>query len=265
MSLTALQEQLEQASDPQTKAWMEAYLKHALPYRGLKLPQVRAILHDWIKAERFTDQPPLQQLDTALTLIREPWAEDKLAGLLIIQEVLIKRKQIDWQRDLPQFAVLFDAGHIKEWNTCDWFCVKVLNPLIKQQGKPCALAVMQWCHAENLWRRRASVVSFVNLAKQGDHNFPDFTQLVLQTCSVVIQSPERFAQTGTGWVLRELGLADQPAVVAFIQSHSAQFSSEGLRYAIEKFPPALQVQLKQERQSKQKSKQVRKSKPADRG
>jgi 3-methyladenine DNA glycosylase AlkD len=253
MSIERLQELLAEAGDRKTKEWWEAYLKHSLPFRGLKLPQVRAMLHAWIKTENFTDRPRSQQLDTALSLIREPWGEDKLAGILILQEVLIKHQSIDWESDLPKFAELFDAGYIKEWNTCDWFCVKVLNSLIKQQGKPCATAVMEWCNAENLWRKRASVVSFVNLAKQGDRNFPDFTQMLLNTCGVVIQSSERFAQTGTGWALRELSLADRQAVVEFIQIHSTKFSSEGLRYAIEKFPPNLQTQLKQYRQQQLKS------------
>jgi 3-methyladenine DNA glycosylase AlkD len=123
---------------------------------------------------------------------------------------------------------------------------------MKQQGVSCAIAIMQWCNAENLWRKRASVVSFVNVAKHGDRNVPNFTQLLLQTCGVVIQSSERFAQTGTGWALRELGLADQPSVIHFIETHSTQFSSEGLRYAIEKFSPTLQTHLKQYRQQQLK-------------
>jgi 3-methyladenine DNA glycosylase AlkD len=253
ISIKSLQAQLTGASDPKTKEWMEAYLKHALAFRGLKLPQVRTVLHGWMATENFGEREPSQQLETAFELIREPWGEDKLAGILIVQEVLIKRKSIEWDRDLPRFATLFDGGYIQEWNTCDWFCVKVLNSLVKQQGQPCAKAIMQWRDAENLWRKRAAVVSFVNIAKHGDRNFPGFTQLLLKTCGVVVKTPERFAQTGTGWALRELGRADQPAVVDFIQTHSTYFSSEGLRYAIEKFPPSLQTELKEYRQRQIKS------------
>lgn len=253
MAIEKLQEQLARSGDNKTKEWWEAYLKHSLNFRGLKLPQVRAIVHSWVKAEKFTSLPPPQQLETALALIREPWGEDKLAGIVLLQEVLIKHHLVNWESDLPKFANLFDASYISEWNTCDWFCVKVLNPVIKQHGKPCASAVMQWCDTNNLWRKRASVVSFVNIAKHGEANFPNFTQMLLNTCAVVIQSPERFAQTGTGWALRELGLAEQEAVVEFIKTYSIHFSSEGLRYALEKFPSTLQSELKQYRQQQLKS------------
>jgi 3-methyladenine DNA glycosylase AlkD len=244
-SIAKLQKQLTQASDAKTKAWFEAYMKHVLPYRGLKLPEVRTIVHAWVKAEGFGNLPAEQQLEVAIDLLHEPWAEDKLAGILIIQEILIKQRMIDWERDLSTFAALFDQGYIQEWNTCDWFCVKVLNPLVKQQGQEFAQVLVDWCEAENLWRRRASVVSFVNIARHGDRNFPGFTQLMLDTAAIVVQSSERFAQTGVGWMLRELGQADQEKVVEFVKDRIGLFSSEGLRYTIEKMPPDLQADLKE--------------------
>jgi 3-methyladenine DNA glycosylase AlkD len=253
MSIETLQQQLSAASDPQIKQWSESYMKHTLPFRGLKQPLVRSIVLAWVKAENFADQPLAAQMDTAFTLIKEPWSEDKLAGALLIQEVLIKNNLIDWTTDLPKFATLFDDGYIAGWSTCDCFCTRVLNPLIKKHGQPCALDVMAWCHAPNLWRKRAAVVSFVNIAKKGEQNFANFNTKLLATCETVVQSPERFAQTGVGWVLRDLGLADQATVVNFIYAHSTKFSSEGLRYAIEKFPPDLQSSLKFFRQQQLKA------------
>jgi 3-methyladenine DNA glycosylase AlkD len=248
MSIETLQQQLSAASDPQIKQWSESYMKHSLPFRGLKQPMVKSIVLAWVKTTNFSDQSLAEQLDIAFALIKEPWSEDKLAGILLIQEVLIKNNLIDWAADLPKFATLFDDGHIAGWSTCDSFCIRVLNPLVKKHGKSCALAVMAWCDAQNLWRKRAAVVSFVNIAKKGEQNFADFSTNLLATCKTVVQSPERFAQTGTGWALRELAVADQQAVINFIYTHSTKFSSEGLRYAIEKFPPDLQAGLKLFRQ-----------------
>ncbi|NJN48847.1 MAG: hypothetical protein HC805_02405 [Alkalinema sp. RL_2_19] len=66
-----LQARFDLASDPATKAWFEAYLKGAIPYR--------ALLH-------------------------ELYGEDKLAGILLFQEKLIPQDAIDTPRNLPQFA-----------------------------------------------------------------------------------------------------------------------------------------------------------------
>jgi 3-methyladenine DNA glycosylase AlkD len=55
-----------------------------------------------------------------------------------------------------------------------------------------------------------------------------------------VKNPERFVQLGTGWALRELWLAEPRKVRAFLRDHYPHFSREGLRYAIEKMPPAQQ-------------------------
>ena len=165
--------------------------------------------------------------------------------MLFLQEILLPDAAIDWPHDLPRFAALFEQGYIYDWNTCDWFCVRVLGPLSEQQGEPCARAIMGWCAAGNLWQRRAAGVAFVNLARRGDANFPGFTAMLLATCAATVQSDERFAQTGTGWVLRELSLAAPQQVIDFVEQHIGFFSGEGLAYATAKLPAETKARMKE--------------------
>ena len=58
--------------------------------------------------------------------------------------------------------------------------------------------------------------------------------MLLETCARTVECPERFAQTGTGWVLRELSVAEPERVIGFVETRIASFSREGLRYALEK-------------------------------
>ena len=81
-------------------------------------------------------------------------------------------------------------------------------------------------------------VSFVSLARYGN-----VTTEVPQACKTTIKNPERFVQLGTGWVLRELWLAEPATVEEFIKEHHQCFSREGLRYAIEKMPTKLQREI----------------------
>lgn len=241
-----LQARLDKRANPKTKAWWESYLKHVIPFRGVKMADIRSALHAWVKAEKIASEPMLAaQKDLALRLFQEPYAEDKLAGILFLQEVLLPTQGIDCHTDLPWLARLFKDRHINDWNTCDWFCVKVLGPLVEQQGPDCARAIAQWKDSGNLWQRRAAGVAFVNLAKNGEGNFPGFTALVLEICADTVRHPERFGQTGTGWVLRELSLADPESVVEFVERYLHHFSSEGLRYATEKMPTQVKKRLTQ--------------------
>jgi 3-methyladenine DNA glycosylase AlkD len=239
-----LQDRLQQAADPKTKAWWEGYMKGAIPFRGVKMADIRSAVHHWAEQSGVTARSPDELRELALSLIRLTYCEDKLAGVLVLQEILLPARAIRCPADLPRFASLFNEGHIYEWNTCDWFCVRVLGPLAQLEGEGCARSIADWREADNLWQRRAAGVAFVNLAQRGEQNFPGFTDMLLEVCAATARSPERFAQTGTGWVLRELSHAEPARVTDFIEDHLTELSREAVRYAAAKLPADTQARLK---------------------
>lgn len=54
---------------------------------------------------------------------------------------------------------------------------------------------------------------------------------------------ERFAQTGVGWLLRELADADRARVLAFTDAHLAEMSREAVRYVVEHMPRSVQARV----------------------
>jgi 3-methyladenine DNA glycosylase AlkD len=235
--IRALQARLDGAADAQIRNWWEGYLRGAIEFRGVNMAGIRAALRAWIHDEHIAATVSLDaQMDLALALIRQRYAEDKLAGILYLQEVLLPQGAVECEVDLPRFACLFEDGAIYDWNTCDWFCVRVLGPLIEREGECCARAVAAWRQADGIWQRRAAGVAFVNVAKRGEANFAGFTDMLLDVCAATVQHGERFAQTGTAWVLRELSRADPGAVIRFVERHLNELSREALRSATEKLP-----------------------------
>ncbi len=229
-----------------TRQWWTKYLRGAASFRGVKMGDVRTAVHAWVEEERLWEHMSVgQQKDLALLLLEEDFTEDKLAGVLFLQEVLLPLGALDWRSDLPRFARLFDRGHIRDWSICDWFCVKVLGPLVEQQGEACARAISEWQEADSVWQRRASVVAFVNLAKHGDGNFVGFTEMVLDNCTQLLESQERFVQTGVGWILRELSRSDEGRVVGFVEANLDRFSREALKNATKYLPPEVAEHLLQ--------------------
>ena len=232
-AVSTIQQQLQAGADPRTRQWWEGYLKGAVGFRGTKMADIRGVVHSWYR-DGGTGWRPKQLRDLAIELIRQELTEDKLAGILLIQEILIPAGQIPWRTELPRWARLFDQGFISDWNTCDWFCVRVLGPLAAAEGEACARRITDWRRARNLWRRRAAGVAFVNLAPRGDANFPGFTTMVLEVCDRTVQHPDRFAQTGTGWVLRELSRAEPGRVAAFVEARLNLMSREAVRMSVAK-------------------------------
>jgi 3-methyladenine DNA glycosylase AlkD len=219
-SIARLQSLLDARASARSRDWWTRYMKGVIPFRGVGIPIIREVVADW----RDAAAPVEEQFETALALIRERMAEDKLAGVLYLQNYLIE--PIPWRTALPRYAELFDEGSISDWNITDWFCVRVLGPTIQHHGLPCARAIASWHKAENLWRARASAVAFVNLTAD-----PRFHDLFERSCTTLIRRDERFAKTAVGWVLRELSRHDRARVEAVIREHEAHFSRESLRNA----------------------------------
>ncbi|HSH76954.1 MAG TPA: DNA alkylation repair protein [Herpetosiphonaceae bacterium] len=101
-AIAALQQQIERQARPETKAWWESYLKHAIPFRGVPMAGIRAELHAWLRDQALYDAAPSRQMDLALGLMCERYAEDKLAGILLLQEVLLPAGDIRWRMVLTR-------------------------------------------------------------------------------------------------------------------------------------------------------------------
>lgn len=224
--ITGLRDLIEAQADPQVKSWWENYVKGSAPFLGVKMPGIRAALHQWHEQSIAGSLELDEQKGLALRLLREEYAEEKLAGILFLQEILLPAGSLNCKQDMDAFARIFSEGYIYDWNICDWFCVKVLGPLIERQGDPCAQAIASWHRAGILWQARASVVAFVNLVGGRDYD-----RLIADSCAVLIRRPERFAKTAVGWILRDISKHERRFVDQFIAGHLAHFSLESLRNA----------------------------------
>ena len=226
-----LQDALDGSSSGATKAWWERYLKGAIAFRGVGIPQIRSALADWRSDSGVESWPLADQFALALRLFEEPVAEDKLAGILFLQEYLYDG--VPWRESLTQYGSLFERRLIADWNTCDWFCVRVLGPTVATHGRTCAKAVSRWSQSPELWKARAAVIGFVPVIAELDYH-----PLVLRSSAVLIRRDERFAKTAVGWILRELSKHDSGMVTAFVDEQLPYFSTESIRNALRYLPEA---------------------------
>jgi 3-methyladenine DNA glycosylase AlkD len=235
-SIVHLQRLLAAASSEKTKLWWEKYLRGAAAFRGVGIPEIRRILAEWRDETGVASLPLASQLDLAFALFEEPLTEDKLAGVLFLQDYL--RSAFRWQDLLPRYAQLYERNWIFDWNTCDWFCVRVLSPTLKESGLPFARALARWRTAPHLWQARSAAVPFISVA--GD---PAFYPLIHSVCDALIQRPERFAKTAVGWLLREVSHHNQGFVLDVIRSQAARFSSESAGNALKYFATSKRADL----------------------
>ena len=187
----------QQHCDLKTKQWFDNYLKGAIAYRGLKTPQVTSIVKDWYLANRLDRYPPDEQLTLCGELIAGDFAEDKFAGTIYLQKYLLKK--LDYRSLLAEIDLWFKNGYFFDWSTTDWMCTRVLDPIIVKEGKDAAEIVARWRMSDNLWQKRASIVSFRHASSDRQHHLT-----IKKIIEHLVTDERRFVQTGIGWVLADM-------------------------------------------------------------
>jgi 3-methyladenine DNA glycosylase AlkD len=91
--------------------------------------------------------------------------------------------------------------------------------------------VTSWVDSENKWLRRASIVPFAKLARNGQH-----IDVVHKTAAKLFNDGEDLIQKAAGWILRESGKTDMNRLEQFLREHGKRIPRTTLRYAIERFP-----------------------------
>ena len=173
-------------------------------------------------------------LSTGTELMESVYQEEKRLGILFWR-ARSSELTID---HIDRIAETIDR-HVYDWATCDTLC-GVLRLAIANDPS-FVPRLIEWSDAENLWRRRAACVSFLSFARKGEH-----LDAIETICDRAVRMNERFVQLGVGWLLREVGVAEQDRAVSFLRSHFEWISREGLRYALEKMPKKTRVEVMDE-------------------
>ena len=114
-----LQSRLERTASKKTKKWWEKYLRHVIQFRGVNLVDIRSELRSWYERERIAELGDGGQPDLALAFIAEKYAEDKLAGILFLENYLFGK--YSWPDLLDRFSQLFKADLIPPKRSLDLY------------------------------------------------------------------------------------------------------------------------------------------------
>lgn len=191
------------------------------------MAEVREALEEWRVAENLSvthDERAMKRL--AMGLFAGPATEDKLAGTLLLAGMLGGGLVLG---DLPKLAELYESGGINDWNVCDWFALKVISPLVVENGAAGVAAVSRWAASDilNVWRARTGLVGLLGVI--GGAEAAQHYGCICEAARGLIRRDERFAKTAVGWVLREVAKKDRTFVMEFVDDELANFSAESLR------------------------------------
>lgn len=124
--------------------------------------------------------------------------------------------------------VISDAwiNSLNSWDWCDGISGYILS-LILVMNPERKTEVRTWANSNNLWRRRASLVSSLGLVRKKQFAFP------LEMCGKLCSDKEDMVQKAIGWVLREIGKRNEEVSMKFMLAHEKELSRVAIRFGCE--------------------------------
>lgn len=106
------------------------------------------------------------------------------------------------------------AEFLSNWGETDWFCIRVVQPLLRKYPKQTLELLRKWNSSKSLWKRRASVVAFTR--KIGISG--EFTDEALELCDNLIWDKEDYVRKGVGWSLKDNMRGAKERVLNYVKS-----------------------------------------------
>ena len=166
-------------------------------------------------------------------LVRDPYLDVKSVG---IEVVALFRRELRPPL-LPIFKRWLRDGYSSNWATTDAICGYLIGPLLVCH--PSAVSrVAAWAGDPNMWVRRASAVSLIPSVRKGMA-----LDLAYAVAGRLHSDPEDLIQKAVGWMLREAGKTDPKRLERYLRQNGPSIPRTTLRYAIERFGPALRHKI----------------------
>ena len=106
------------------------------------------------------------------------------------------------------------ADCLSNWAETDWFCIRVVQPLLRKYPKETMSLLRKWNGSKSLWKRRASVVVFTRKIGISGR----FTNEALELCSNLIWDEEDMVRKGVGWALKDNMRGAKKRVLDYVKS-----------------------------------------------
>ena len=216
--LDAVCRELEKAGDPARAKGQQAYMKSAMPFRGVTAPHLRATLRPLLADPSYR----LVERDEWEATIRGLWddaafREERYAALAISGHRLYRA----WARDrsaMPLYRYLIETG--AWWDFVDEIAANRVGPVLRAHPEAEAERMRSWAVAESMWVRRAAILS--QLGSKGETD----RQLLLDCITPNVSDREFFIRKAIGWSLRQY-------------AHSGPSAAEWVRRSVDQLGPQL--------------------------
>lgn len=201
----AVRDALRAAADPSLAPGQQAYMKSAMPFLGVRVPEVRRVTRRIVRELGVRESGELVAAAKALwdgaTYREERYAATALLGL----------RQLRGDLSLvPLYEHMTRTG--AWWDHVDELAHRV-SELHDVHPEPTAELVRAWAVDDLLWVRRLAILSQLGRKERID------LDLLADVIEPNRADPEFFIRKAIGWALREVAYVDPEWVRSYVAEH----------------------------------------------
>jgi 3-methyladenine DNA glycosylase AlkD len=201
---------------------MQAYMKSATPYLGVRVPVMRALTRTEAKLRPFATTADLS--DTVLGLWRAAdYREERYAAIALLDTPAARRLREPALLETLRELILTGAW----WDYVDELAHRVGDLLLGWPAEVCP-ALLTWAQSDDRWLRRASII-----CQLGARDRVDLELLTVAIESSIGES-DFFLRKAIGWALRDYARTDPAWVRSFAGTH--ELSPLSRREALKHLP-----------------------------
>ena len=200
---------LRAAADPARAPQQQAYMKSAMPYFGVGVPQCRRIAGSVYRIYELADAGAWE------TAILELWRkaahrEERYAAV----ELLLFPRYSRWLEParMPLIEELVVTG--AWWDYVDAIAGRGVGTMLAGHPRATKAVLRAWAGDDDIWKRRTAILAQLRSGTATD------TMLLADAIRPSIGKAEFFLRKGIGWALREYSKTDPAWVTAFVATHA---------------------------------------------
>jgi 3-methyladenine DNA glycosylase AlkD len=220
-----LRRRLAAAGDPDRAPQMQAYMKSALPFRGVASRPLGVICREVVPAHPLPDRASWE------AAVRELWdgasyREERYAALALARHRLYRDHQDPSILELYRHLVVTGAW----WDLVDTIASHHVGDLLRAWPAEVTPVMREWAVDDDMWVRRTAV-----LCQLGSKDATDTDLLDHALRHNLAGSPfgsEFFIRKAVGWALRQHARVDPDWVRAFVARHDHEVSGLTRREAL---------------------------------
>ena len=219
--IRAARKALREAGNPVKAPIMQAYMKSAIPYLGVHVPQVKKVAKTVFSRHRLDSFREWR--DTVLGLWNgaryreEKYLAIELAGYSAYREF----RTLD---ALPMYEEMITSG--AWWDYVDSIASHRLGELLRLYPAEMRVVLRKWAKSENMWKRRSAILAQLGFKADTD------LALLYDCIRPSIEEKEFFLRKAIGWALRQFARVDAKEVMRYVAQHEAQLSPLSKREAL---------------------------------